>query len=389
MTPQPAAPDCDSEGVIARNCLGTAFPSCADCVDDSIANLFAIVDSVPCETFDSKVCTAIYDTCGCGSCTSEVEAVVDCLYLDTDCLGLGCPVEPPTPPPVMPPTPPPVMPPTPPMPPPTPVSDPVCFSGDAQVQVLGFGTTNMKDLTVGQKVLTSDGTYSKVYSFGHKHPSSKVTYLQVLSKSMGKNRPLEISREHLIYTQDQVTKKTTIVPASELQVGDLLLGEHGRPSPITSIRMVEREGAYSPLLTGAGNLVVNGVVASTYVTRDWLKDSVPGDLLHAFQHGSILPYRLFCAVVGCADEFYNEKTGFSPYVQFWYSVEQRQLHLHKAARFIFLSFMVLPAVFAVVVGKILVLRPTLMATHLAAALVGCIVWKQQQGHKRLKATHKN
>jgi len=106
-----------------------------------------------------------------------------------------------------------------------------CFSGDAEVQVLGSGTTHVKDLKVGQKVLTGDGSFSKVCSSGHKNPSSKVTYLQVLTKSMGKNCPLEISHEHLIYTQDQVTKETTIVPASELKVGDLLLGSADVPRP--------------------------------------------------------------------------------------------------------------------------------------------------------------
>lgn len=109
-------PACETNVNTAGACLGNLASSCINCVGDTFDHLFDISDSVLCDTVDSKVCTAIYDSCDCGSCTNEVEAMYDCLILDTDCLGLDCedPAEPPVLPtnaPTLPPTDPPTLPP--------------------------------------------------------------------------------------------------------------------------------------------------------------------------------------------------------------------------------------------------------------------------------------
>jgi len=69
----------------------------------------------------------------------------------------------------------------------------------------------------------------------------------------------------------------------------------------TFARRAKRRGVYSPL-AASGSLVTNGVLASNYVTRGWLKDRAPGQVLHLLQHGGTLPYRLFCKWRGGYDD---------------------------------------------------------------------------------------
>ena len=104
-----------------------------------------------------------------------------------------------------------------------------------------------------------------------------------------------------------------------------------------------------------GTITVSGVVASNYVTREWLNnDLISGQLLHRLQHGAVLPYRVYCHLLGaCQDETYDESTGFSPYVQFWYRVEQWQLELPHFLQVLFLLVLSAPCVFFAVVGKAL------------------------------------
>ena len=118
----------------------------------------------------------------------------------------------------------------------------------------------------------------------------------------------------------------------------------------------KRVGAYAPL-TSSGDLLVNGVLVSNYVTREWLKDApgVTGSMLHYLQHGAVLPYRIYCSFKagGCEDETYEEKTGFSPWVQFWYRLEQWQLTVGGGLQEAFLGMLAVPAMLAVIVGKLL------------------------------------
>ena len=146
----------------------------------------------------------------------------------------------------------------------------------------------MDTLQIGDSVLTADGSFSKVYGFGHKASSLQTKYLQVFAANMDKDHPLEISPEHLIYTQDRSEKAWKLIPAGDLREGDSLLPANGRPSAVLWIREVERKGVYAPL-TVSGNLLVNGALASCYVSRSWLKDHVSGQALHQFQHGAMLP----------------------------------------------------------------------------------------------------
>ena len=233
----------------------------------------------------------------------------------------------------------------------------------------------MDALKIGDSVQIADGTFSKVYSFGHKAPSQQTKYLQIISTTMDKHHPLEISAEHLIYTQDASKNAWTLVPAGDLNEGDSLLSTNGRPTTILKIREVERQGAYAPL-TVSGNLLVNGVLASSYISRHWLKDHVSGLTLHQFQHGAMLPVRWFCFLVSCQDETYNESTGYSAWVQFWYEMEQWMLTLPLVWRTCCWSLLLAPAAMIVILGNVSVQPMSSLVTHAVTVVIAYLIWKR-------------
>eukprot|EP00547_Thalassionema_nitzschioides_P013974 CAMPEP_0194236508 /NCGR_PEP_ID=MMETSP0158-20130606/3726_1 /TAXON_ID=33649 /ORGANISM="Thalassionema nitzschioides, Strain L26-B" /LENGTH=707 /DNA_ID=CAMNT_0038970277 /DNA_START=337 /DNA_END=2457 /DNA_ORIENTATION=- len=127
-----------------------------------------------------------------------------------------------------------------------------CFSGEMIVVVEGKGEIPMRDLELGDKVLTLSNPpkFSSLYSFGHKSDSEQAHYLQILPSK------LELTHDHMVF----ITGTQHAVPASSLRVGDhLASGE-----VITAINQVTRRGVYAPFTT-SGDLLVNGVLVSSYV----------------------------------------------------------------------------------------------------------------------------
>ena len=136
------------------------------------------------------------------------------------------------------------------------VTTPFCFSAISTVQLENFGSVSMKNLQVGDRVLTSSGAYEPVYAFGHKNPTESADFLQF--KTAGSK--LEMTGGHLVFLDG----KTNPVRADSVKVGDVLrTAEAG--AKITKISNVQRDGVYSPLTPG-GTVVVDGIVASTYIS---------------------------------------------------------------------------------------------------------------------------
>lgn len=227
-------------------------------------------------------------------------------------------------------------------------SSPSCFSGDSTVNVQGKGIIRMDELSIGDSVRAADGSYSKVHSFGHYDANAKsdYKYLQIATTGTTKDKPLKISMDHMLYTGNN-----KIVPARSLKVGDAVISSEEGAIFVTSIKEVTSRGAYAPL-TIAGNIAVNGIVASSYVSTAWMPDSaVPGALMHYLQHGATSGHRIFCSLPANAacpkKETYHDATGLSPQVQFWYEQEQWLLDLSSLPR-AFLLLLVAPAALVVV-----------------------------------------
>lgn len=257
-----------------------------------------------------------------------------------------------------------------------------CFSGINIVDVQGKGNVMMSSLQIGDYVQVYGGSYAQVYSFGHYNQETKTTFLQI---QMGKDHPLEISANHLLYVKDEADTKARLLPAEKVKVGDYLVTEHGNSKQVTSIHKVQCLGFFAPH-TKTGNILVSGVLASTYATRQGLLSKVPEQLLHWLQHGAAAPYRLYCSMIGgCQNETYDQSSGFSPYNMVWIHLEQWVMALPGILRVAFLLILATPLLLcSILLGMLLSSGSTiLIVTDLVAALIGFfLIWNWQVNFKK-------
>ena len=174
-----------------------------------------------------------------------------------------------------------------------------CFSGNMEVTMESGETKLMKQLSVGDRVLTRDGV-SDVILFTHKEHTSKNEFLKVTTL---KGHSLTISPGHYVYLANG-----KLSAASKLKIGDQLELINGDASRIISIKNVIDIGLFNPQ-TVSGSFVVNDVVASTYTTAidpslahtallapvRWIysvSPSIAGLITLGFEHGSPMLTRL-------------------------------------------------------------------------------------------------
>ena len=174
-----------------------------------------------------------------------------------------------------------------------------CFSEVSTVQVFGKGAVEMKNLQVGDEILTAEGSYQSVYAFGHLDKATKGNFIQIKTDQS----VLEVTAEHLLF----VDGKQGAIRADSVRIGDSFEG-----ASVKSIGSFERSGLYAPF-TESGTLVVDGVKASSYISLQDTADNVElqnGFQLmsqHEFVHMMMSPFRMMC--MGVSSELcqsYNE-----------------------------------------------------------------------------------
>ena len=194
---------------------------------------------------------------------------------------------------------------------------PGCFPGEAMVNVLNKGAKTMMELQIGDKVLTRDGAYSEVYGFGHRDADTTETpYVELRTGETS----LTLSNDHMVFKSTDEA-----VPAIGIHVGDEIQMADGTVATIESVRAVLAKGAYAPF-TYSGDLVVDGIVASSYVafhsttgtTSLWGIDVTFHWMAHTFQSFR----RLTCRLNMCPDETYNED-GIADWVALPFHFAQR------------------------------------------------------------------
>jgi len=194
-----------------------------------------------------------------------------------------------------------------------------CFSETATVEVLNRGVVPMEDLRVGDYVVTSNtkSPYQLVYAFAHRETGKSLDYYQIHTE--GELRPLQISEEHLLY----VSNKAGPVRTDSIRVGDVLHARHNTFSAVTNIERVRVKGMYAPLTTD-GTVVVDGIVASSYIdisakSHEFVE--VGGIVLPISQadiiHLWLSPLRVTC-MMGVNSVFFkgHNDNGINHYVQF-------------------------------------------------------------------------
>ncbi|CAB9519275.1 Protein hedgehog [Seminavis robusta] len=173
-----------------------------------------------------------------------------------------------------------------------------CFSEDMTVQVLHKGEVAMKDLELGDKVLTGKDTYEPIYTFGHRKTDFQKEMYQIYTD--GTSKPLEMTGNHMVMALD-AKGHTHSTRADHLEVGDELFHvEYQKKVTVTAVQTEKKKGLYMPL-TPSGEIVVNGILASNYIS---ISDTAPGVVEHSqmffpmneqtLSHWWMSPVRMLC-----------------------------------------------------------------------------------------------
>mmetsp|Transcript_1199 Transcript_1199/g.3085 ORF Transcript_1199/g.3085 Transcript_1199/m.3085 type:complete len:416 (-) Transcript_1199:612-1859(-) len=206
-----------------------------------------------------------------------------------------------------------------------------CFSGDNTVTVLTGGDTQqqqlqqvpLRNLQIGDLIQTANGLFEPVYSFGHFHPNLEAAFLRITTDSRTSTRPLELTREHMVFVVDNHHgHKKHAIPSSLLKVGDMVQTTK-QAATVTKIERVHQKGVYAPF-TSSGTIVVNQeIVASTFVAFSDSETLEIGPLLSTgltyqwLSHSFEAPHRWFCRLFldsYCKHETYERSTGISVWV---------------------------------------------------------------------------
>lgn len=159
---------------------------------------------------------------------------------------------------------------------PTPEDEPACFPGNSKVTTLA-GVKRIDELAIGDRVLSAPGVYSEVVMFTHSDAEFKGSFVELVTSTT----KLHLSHGHYIYANGN------LIAAKDVKTGDLLTLADGSVDPVTSVKEAVNAGLFNPQ-TAHGDIVVDGVVASTYTT--FIQPSAA--------HTLLAPVRAFFALAG-------------------------------------------------------------------------------------------
>lgn len=133
-----------------------------------------------------------------------------------------------------------------------------CFPAAATVTLRNGSVARMDELRIGYSVRVGIDTYSDVIMFTHEKRDILASFVQLRTSD---GHHLRVTPSHFIYINGLLR------PAREANIGDQLwtLSAHRNDSVVVSIETVMDRGLYNPH-TLHGDIMVNGVVASTWTT---------------------------------------------------------------------------------------------------------------------------
>lgn len=172
---------------------------------------------------------------------------------------------------------------------------PMCFPGEALVDVEGRGSVSLAKIGVGDRILVESSgqlVYEPILAFLHASRRSSEREMTYVTVTHGRGE-FRASSTHLVFVLSQ--QRTWVSKSvGNLQIGDQLLAASGTPDvPLASSRVVATRltagysGMFAPL-TASGTAVVDGVVASNYASP-----SSDKHLSHGLAHAFLLPVRIY------------------------------------------------------------------------------------------------
>lgn len=173
---------------------------------------------------------------------------------------------------------------------PTTTDSEVCFPASATVELEGGIVKRMDQVQLGDRVKVADGVYSDVFMFTHKmaHVSTHFVTLQLSNGAQ-----LALTPGHYLYVNGR------LVAAKTVRAGDLLQNTAETAITVEAVQMTRMSGLYNPQ-TVHGDIIVNGVRASTYTT------AVEPSTAHAL----LAPLRVLYSRLGLATTLLDSGSDF-------------------------------------------------------------------------------
>ncbi len=137
-----------------------------------------------------------------------------------------------------------------------PKEPPICFPASAIVHTADGQDITMADLAAGHSIKVSETSrFSRVFLFSHKQHQGLQNFIRVTAVT---GHSITLSATHYMYANGK------LVAARAVKVGDTIRTVKG-PAKVKAVEEVKDFGLVAPH-TMHGDIVVNGVVASTYTT---------------------------------------------------------------------------------------------------------------------------
>jgi len=155
----------------------------------------------------------------------------------------------------------------------------VCFPANAHVELEGGALVPISSLRIGDRVRSGSKTFSDVFMFSHRDESVRSVFVKLITEARAQ---ITLTKSHYVYANDK------LVAAGAVKLGDELVLADGSKSVVREIESVVSKGLYNPH-TLDGNLVVDGIITSTYTT------SVHPVVAHA---GLLAPIRWYYSRIG-------------------------------------------------------------------------------------------
>jgi Hint module len=151
-----------------------------------------------------------------------------------------------------------------------------CFGAAALVELESGAPKRMDQLAVGDRVKVGLNRYSDIFMFTHKVPAVRNDFVVIRTAS---GHAITLTPGHFIYLNNALADSATA------KVGDKVFLGNGAQTVVSSVGRTVEAGLYNPQ-TIHGDIVVNGVLASTYTTA----------VTPSIGHALLLPLRaLYCA----------------------------------------------------------------------------------------------
>lgn len=129
-----------------------------------------------------------------------------------------------------------------------------CFPSHALVELARGDLIPVHELRVGDSVRSGPHSFSTVFLFTHKDDDAVSRFIRISTNSVS---VIELSAGHYLVVNG------VLRAAAEVVIGDTVVLGNGDNAMVRSVETVIRRGLHNPQ-TMDGNIVVNGVVCSTY-----------------------------------------------------------------------------------------------------------------------------